>query len=155
MSDTAFTLADTFLLNNRVNLQLLDQLSPEQLAWTANPRARTIADQLAHLHNVRLMWLQVSAPASAKALRNIERGAATKDELRRALEASAEAIATLIGDAERTGRLKGYKRGVAAFFGYLIAHEGHHRGQIILYLKNAKMPIDRLAGFALWEWEKI
>jgi uncharacterized damage-inducible protein DinB len=78
-----------------------------------------------------------------------------KDELRRALEESAAAMAVLIGEAERGGKMKGYKRGVIAFFGYMMAHEGHHRGQIVLHLKNAKMPIDRLAGFGLWEWEKI
>src|SRR4051794_20342037 len=102
MSDAAFTLADTFLLNNRVNLQLLDQLSAQQLAWTANPRARNIADQFAHLHNVRVMWLEVSAPAAAKALPKIGKGIANKDELRSALEASAEAMAALIGETERT-----------------------------------------------------
>jgi len=155
MDNTNFTLADTFLLNNRVTLQLLNKLSAEQLAWTANPRARSIGDQFAHMHNVRLMWLEVSAPKSAKALRKIGKGSVKKDGLRAALEESAAAMAALIGEAERSGKMKGYKRGVAAFFGYMMAHEGHHRGQIILLLKNAKMPIDRLAGFALWEWEKI
>src|SRR5205823_7428828 len=117
MSDAPFTLADTFLLNNRVNLQLLDQLSDQQLAYTANPRARTIADQFAHMHNVRKMWLDVSAPAIGKALRKIEKGSVGKGELRLALEESAEAMAGLIGEAERSGEMKGYKRGVAALFG--------------------------------------
>jgi hypothetical protein len=35
-----YTLADAWHLNNRVNLMLLDQLSEEQLAVTANPAAR-------------------------------------------------------------------------------------------------------------------
>ncbi|HEY1340242.1 MAG TPA: DinB family protein [Bryobacteraceae bacterium] len=153
MSD--YTLADTWLLNNRVNLMLLDQLSDEQLRWGASPRARTIADQFAHLHNVRIMWLEVQSPTAAKKLRKIEKGAATKTSLREALEASAAAMGETIAAAEAGGKLKSVKRGVASFFGYMLAHEGHHRGQIILHLKNAKMPIDPTLGYALWEWQKI
>lgn len=155
MAGPIFTLTDTWLLNNRVNLKLLDQLSEQQLNFTANPRARNIADQLAHLHNVRIMWLEVMAPALAKTVAKIPKGDAGKQVLRVALEASAAAMARMLEEAEKTGKMKAYKRGPAAFLGYALAHEANHRGQIILHLKNAKMPIDKIASFGLWEWEKI
>ncbi len=151
----AYTLADTWRLNNRVNLMLLEHLTNEQLAVTPSARARNIADQLAHLHNVRIMWLEVQAPSVAKGLQKVPKGTATKEELKRALEASANALADVIAAAEATGKLKAAKRGVAAFFGYRVAHEAQHRGQIILHLKHADLPIDRMLGFGLWEWEKI
>jgi len=156
MPDTApYSLADTWRLNNRVNLMLLDSLSEEQLAHVPSPRARSVADQFAHLHNVRIMWLEVQAPAAAKALRKIEKGAANKKALREALDGSAEAFATMLEAAERAGKMKAQKRGIFAFFGYAITHEAHHRGQIIVHLKHAGMPVDRTLGFGLWEWEKI
>ncbi len=40
-SPLPFTLAHTWLLDNRVNLMLLNQPSGEQFAYTANARART------------------------------------------------------------------------------------------------------------------
>jgi uncharacterized damage-inducible protein DinB len=150
-----YSLADTFLLNNRANLMLLDALTGEQLAYTGSPRARSIGDQFAHLHNVRLMWLEASGPETLKGLSKIAKGEATKPGLRAALEASAGAFAGVIGEAERAGRMRGYKRGPAAFCGYALAHEGHHRGEIILHLKYAKMPVDREVTYAIWEWEKI
>jgi uncharacterized damage-inducible protein DinB len=150
----AYSLADTWLLNNRVNLRLLEQLSDAQLAWASNPRARSVAGQFAHLHSVRLMWLEVVAPAAAP-MAKIEKGAASAPALRAALEASALALGTAIAEAEQTGRMRGYKRGVAAFVGYLLAHEAHHRGQIVLHLKYAKMALAPKAGYDLWEWEKI
>jgi len=157
MSDepAVYRLADTWLLNNRVNLMLLDSLGEEQLALTPNPRARSIADQLAHLHNVRIMWLEPVAPAVAKGLSKIEKGSATKQALKDALEASGNALGGIIAEAEKSGGMKTRKRGPIAFFGYALAHEAHHRGQIILHLKYAGKPVDRMFGFSLWEWEKI
>jgi uncharacterized damage-inducible protein DinB len=155
MTET-YTLADTWRLNNRVNLMLLEQLDEEQLAVTANPRARSVADQFAHMHNVRVTWLEPRAPELAKRLKKIGKGAATKAALKDALEASAAAFAGLFADAENTGKMKVYfKRGPIAFFGYALAHEAHHRAQIILHLKYAGRPVDRGLGFSLWEWEKI
>ncbi len=150
-----YTLADTWLLNNRVNPMLLDNLSEEQLALAPNPRARSIADQFAHLHNVRIMWLEPIAPAAARGLSKIEKGSATQQVLKDALEASGKALGGVIAEAERSGKIKVYKRGPIAFFGYALAHEAHHRGQIILHLKRAGKPVDRMFGFSLWKWEKI
>jgi uncharacterized damage-inducible protein DinB len=152
---THFSLAETWHLNNRANLMLLDSLTAEQLEHTPFPRARSIADQFAHLHNVRIMWLEVQMPEAAKSLPKIEKGTATKASLREALEASAEAFAKMLASAEKTGKLRSAKRGIYPFFAYAIAHEAHHRGQIIAHLKHAKTPVDRALGFALWEWEKL
>ncbi len=151
----SYSLADTWHLNNRVNLLLLDRLSDEQLALAAKPRARTIGDQFAHLHNVRILWLEPRVPAVARTLVKIEKGMATKAGLHESLSASAAAIGDLISEAARTGKLKSAKRGVIAFFGYALAHEAHHRGQIIVHLKQAGMRIDPAVGYSLWEWEKI
>jgi len=156
MPETApYSLADTWRLNNRVNLMLLDPLSQEQLAHTPSLRARSIADQFAHLHNVRIMWLEARTPGTAKSLHKIEKGTATKTVLKDALEASAEPFANMVDAAQQSGKIKSAKRGIYAFFAYAIAHEAHHRGQIIAHLKHAKMPLDRMLGFELWEWEKI
>jgi uncharacterized damage-inducible protein DinB len=152
---TPFSLAETWRLNNRANLMLLDSLSPDQLNHTPFPRARSIADQFAHLHNVRIMWLEVQMPEAAKSLHKIEKGTGTKASLRKALEASADAFANMLTAAEKTGKLRSAKRGIYPFFAYAIAHEAHHRGQIIAHLKHARTPVDRALGFALWEWEKL
>src|SRR3954469_19690247 len=94
----AYTLAETWHLNNRVNLLLLEHLTDEQLAFAANPRSRSIADQFAHLHNVRIQWLEPSAPQLAQRLSKIEKGAADKASLKEALTGSATAIGDLIAE---------------------------------------------------------
>ena len=150
-----YSLADTWLLNQRVDRKLLDALSEKQLALAANPRARSIADQFAHLHNVRVMWLENCAPAAAAGLRKIPKGEASKALLLAALEQSAQAMAAAIAAFEADGRPRLSRRGPVAFLGYALAHEGHHRGQIVLHLKLAGMPVARELAFGIWEWEKI
>jgi uncharacterized damage-inducible protein DinB len=50
------------------------------------------------------------------------------------------------------GKIKGFKPHAAAFLGYLISHESHHRGQIALSLKQAGKPLDKKIAYGLWEW---
>ncbi len=134
-----YSLADTWLLNHRVNLTLLDQLSEEQLAVTGNPRARNIAQQIAHLHNVRRTWLEVRNPAAAKALPKLRDAPPTRSALKEALDASAKAIADMLVEAQASGKIKGFKLGPLAFLGYILAHEAHHRGQILLHLTDLSL----------------
>ena len=150
-----YDLVDTWQLNNQVNLRLLENLTDEQLAATIRPRGKNVASQFVHIYHVRIYWLERRARTLAKGLNKIEPGTGTKAVLRQALNDSGKAIGELITEAEQTRTLKGAKRGLVAFFGYALAHEAHHRGQIILHLKYAKLPIDKMFGYSLWEWQKI
>lgn len=154
-SSTPYTLADTWHINNRVNLRLLEALTDEQLAATVGPRGKNVASQFAHIHHVRIYWLERRARHLAKSLKKIKQGSASKLMLKQALLDSGQALGHMIADAERLGTIKGAKRGLTAFFGYALAHEAHHRGQIILHLKYAKLSIDKMFGYSLWEWQKI
>ena len=150
-----YPLADTWLLNNRVNLRLLDALTDEQLAATILPRGKTVTSHFVHLHMARFYWLERRARALAKTLQKIPGGTTDRETLREALIASGKAMGELFAEAERSGSIKGTKIGPLGFLAYALAHEAHHRGQIILHLKIAKLPLDRATGYSLWYWNKI
>ena len=66
---------------------------------------------------------------------------------------SGVAIKSLLDQSLRTGgKVKGFKPHVSAFLGYLISHESHHRGQIILSLKQAGHALDKKVLYGIWEW---
>ena len=148
-------LTDTWHLNNRVNLRLLDALTDEQLAATILPRGKSVTSYFVHIHMARFYWLERRARALAKSLKKIPGGTAPRATLRQALIDSGEAMGKLFAEAERTGHIKGAKLGPVQFLGYALAHEGHHRGQILLHLKIAQVPLDRATGDSLWSWNNI
>ena len=113
-----------------------------------------MGEQFAHIHNVRLMWLQQAAPELMGELKKIEKdGAPDKELLRRSLAASGRAMSLLLAKGvESGGKIKGFKPHVAAFLGYLVSHESHHRGQIALPLKQANHPLSKKVSFGIWEW---
>ena len=149
------SLAEIWRLNNRVNLHLLDALTEQQLTAVILPRGKAVTSYFAHIHMARFYWLQRRASALAKRLKKVPAGSATRPILREALQESGDAMAELFTDAERTGHVKDVKRGPLGFLGYAMAHEAHHRGQILLHLKVAKLPLSRAAADSLWYWNKI
>jgi uncharacterized damage-inducible protein DinB len=148
-------LTETWHLNNRVNLRLLDALTDEQLATTILPRGRTVTSYFVHMHRARFYWLERRARTLTRNFNKIPGGTAPRAVLRQALIDSGKAMGELFAEAERTGHINGTKLGPVAFLGYTLAHEGHHRGQILLHLKIAKKPLDRATGYSLWYWNKI
>jgi len=57
--------------------------------------------------------------------------------------------------ATGTGRARRLKKGVIATLGYFIAHESHHRGSILLTLKQCGHGLDQQVKYAIWDWEKM
>lgn len=156
MSDTTLAeqLLDTWRIHDRINRYLLAAVPAEALADVSASKGRTVGEQFAHVHNVRLMWLKQAAPELMAGLEKIEKdGARDADVLRTALEASGRAVEELLRRGlEPGGRVKGFKPHTAAFLGYLVSHESHHRGQIALTLKQAGHPLERKVAYGIWEW---
>ena len=147
-------LLETWDIHNRINLYLLDALDEAALGSYSASKGRSVGEQFAHLHNVRLMWLKASAPDLLKGLGKIEKDyGRDKKFLRQSLVESGAAIKTLLAKSiEAGGKIKGFKPHAIAFLGYLISHESHHRGQILLSLKQAGHPVDKRIQYGIWEW---
>lgn len=148
------SLIETWAIHDRINLYLLDAIAEESLGATLNGKGRSVRDQFAHVHNVRLMWLKSAAPELLEGLEKLETIADNdKTKLRSALEASGQAVAMLLQKAIAAGgKVKGFKPHATAFLGYLISHESHHRGQVGWILKHSGHPLDQKTAFGLWEW---
>ncbi|MDX2038944.1 MAG: DinB family protein [Isosphaeraceae bacterium] len=146
-------LIETWRIHDRIHRYLLTAISDDSLSAAITPKFRNVSKLFAHIHNVRLMWLQSAAPDLLEGLSKLEAAVESREALEASLTKSGEAIATLIARSRATGdRVKGFKPHVHAFVGYLIAHEAHHRGQIGWTLKAAGTPLDKKTAFGLWEW---
>ena len=147
-------LTETWQIHDRINVYLLDAVDPTALDSHSASKGRSVAEQFAHVHNVRRMWLKSAAPDLLKGLAKVENEHANdKKLLRKSLLDSGKAIGTLLSQSLAAGgKVKGFKPHAAAFLGYLIAHESHHRGQIVLTLKQAGKPVDKKVAYGIWEW---
>ncbi len=152
-----FTLPESLLTafdtNDRINQYMIENLPAE--AWRAEPpegKGRTVAAIVAHIHNVRVMWLKAAANGS-KIPEQLDRSSVTPVQALKGLEQSRAALSAVLKSAmEGDGRVKGFKPDVAGFFGYLIAHDAHHRGQICMLARQVGHPLPQKAMFGMWEW---
>jgi len=153
----AFVLSEALLsafdTNDRINQYLLDNLPAE--AWRAEPpgkKGRDVAAVVAHMHNVRVMWLKATK-GKLKVPEQLDRFTVTPAQAKKALESSRAALREVLQSSlDGDGRVKGFRPDVAGFFGYLIPHDAHHRGQITMLARQAGHAIPQKAMFGMWEW---
>ncbi|CAN5458846.1 hypothetical protein BH10ACI2_BH10ACI2_16030 [soil metagenome] len=145
---------ETWAINNRINLYLLEAIGAERLADGLASKGRNVGEQFAHIHNVRLMWLKAAMPDELGAVTKIEKEqSGDKGLLQDSLVRSGESIERLLRHAvENGGKVKGFKPHVTGFLGYLTAHDAHHRSQIIIALKQSGHPLDKKILYGIWEW---
>ena len=142
-------------MSNEANLFLLESIAEEAMGARYSARTRTVAAQFAHMHNVRLRWLEHSARELAADIDGFARGAEpSRDELVAALKASAGPIARFLAESEAAGKVKNWNGPPASFLGYLVAHEAHHRGLAMVALRAAEHKPPKEVVYGQWDWGK-
>ncbi|MHA7056463.1 DinB family protein [Aquimarina sp. M1] len=146
-------LLETWQIQNQLNLYLLEHIDEADLDAEMTSKGRSVFKQFAHINNVRLMWLKEAAPEIYDSQHKIEMdNNLSKELLQKKLVTTGELILMLLSKGIAENRIKGFKPHPLSFLGYLIAHEAHHRSQIIIALKQSGKPVSKKIGFGLWEW---
>jgi uncharacterized damage-inducible protein DinB len=99
------------------------------------------------------MWLKATK-GKVKVPVQLDRFTVTPAQAKKALDSSHAALREVLQSSLKgDGRIKGFRPDVAGFFGYLIAHDAHHRGQITTMLaRQVGHAIPQKAMFGMWEW---
>lgn len=147
-------LLDAWRIHSRVNVYMLDSISPQAFKSSPPVKGRGFVQMFAHIHNTRLMWLQSAAPDLMPGLTKIEKDdPVNQTALRKSLVASGHALEALLQKGLASGgKIKGFKPHAPAFLGYLISHEAYHHGEIGTELTRIGYPLDKKTAYGMWEW---
>lgn len=158
MSSLAEQILDTWRIHQRITLFLIEHLPDDALKATLSTRGgRDIARQLAHMHNVRAARLESFAKKQGLPLVQFDKDESPdKERLLEAFFQSGAAMEKYIANAlEQEGKVSNFQRGVAPMIGYYISHEAHHRGHLLLTMKQSGHKIPDELRWGIWEWNKI
>jgi uncharacterized damage-inducible protein DinB len=153
--DPRDALLKAYSASARINQYLVEQLDPE--VWRAPsplPRGRTVAALIAHMHNCGLRYLERTAP-DVPVPAELHKHRATPAQAVRALGAKRKAVLAIVGAALKSdGRIVGFPYDAAGYLIYYMAHDAHHRGQIVLQARLLDHPIRRDVMVGMWQWTK-
>jgi uncharacterized damage-inducible protein DinB len=148
--------------SNRVTEFLFENLP--NVLWTEQvPGAphRTIKMIAGHIHNARCMWLKmIGKQYGVKQPNSVDRRRVTRTALLRALKQSNKSIVELIKEEASSDGVKmkipwsNIPADITHFITYLIAHEAHHRGQIILVARALGHRLPPNVTIGIWQWKK-
>ena len=152
-----------FAANERMNQILIEHLDPA--AWRAKPpgKARNIAAIFTHVHNVRTKWVRLTAP-HLEGPRQLNRSNCTPQQARAGLAESAARCGEMLAEAlGGGGRVEKFLRDGWAkpwpvgpeMLCYMLAHEAHHRGQVLMLAHQLGFPLPKEVGYGMWNWEKL
>ncbi|HEX6730967.1 MAG TPA: DinB family protein [Pyrinomonadaceae bacterium] len=158
-------LLDAWRTSNRVTVFLVEHL-PRELWGAAVPGAprRTVRMILGHIHNARCMWIKtLGKEYGIEVPLAVNRHKVEPKELIQALNRSSRGMISLLQlGFDHGGTIPGSTSyiwrnlplDVAHVLSYFVAHEGHHRGQIVMVARQLgyRLPVEITGG--LWHWTK-
>jgi len=148
--------------SHRVTVFLIENLPPE--LWSrslpGSPR-RTVRTVAAHIHNVRCMWIKMlGARPRIPAPRTLDGRLVRPPQLLRGLSRSSEGITRLIrlgvarGGVVPRAAWQSFPTDLPHFLSYFVAHEAHHRGQLVMLARHLGHRLPSGVTMGLWQWTK-
>jgi len=149
--------------NNRATAYLVANL-PRSI-WTSpvpGIRGRTIGMIAAHIHNSRCSWIKsIGARHGVKVPRPVDLRRVQPKALVLALSRSSEGMIGLIelgvapGGRVPRATWQNFPSDLEHFLSYFVAHEAHHRGQLIMVARQLGHRLPRTAAAGVWQWTKL
>ena len=149
--------------SSRTTAFLIESLPPG--LWDAalpEIPTRTVRSVGAHLHNSRSSWIKtLGKEHGIRTPDLVDRRGVTQGQLLAALPKSAEGIEAILELGLRHGgQIPGSKRyvwrnlplDIGHVLSYFVAHEGHHRGQLVLAARQLRQRLPASATNGLWQW---
>jgi uncharacterized damage-inducible protein DinB len=158
------TIVAAWRTNNRVTIYLVQHL-PSRLWDTAVPGVpqRTVRMIAAHLHNARCSWVKtLGREHGIVAPLRVDHRRVARRQLIAALKRSSIGIEALLklglASEGHVPPSRGYvwrnlSLDVGHVLTYFVAHEAHHRGQIVMLARQTGHRLPRTTTDGLWQWK--
>ena len=146
---------DTWNVHNNVTLFVVDRIPDETLKATLSARGgRDIGRQFGHMNAVRVWQLEAFAKKQSLPLTNFPKDETPeKNLLVEAYKQSGTAMGKYLGHCiiNKEGKATNFKGGVIQMLAYYISHEAHHRGNILLTMKQCGFKIPEELKWGIWD----
>ncbi|MGE5415083.1 MAG: DinB family protein [Syntrophomonadaceae bacterium] len=164
--DLAAAVVGAWSTSHRATVLLIENVPPAAWAVPAPglPR-RSIRLIGAHLHNSRCGWIKtLGAPHGIAVPERVDKRTVTRRELAAALNRSSRAMVELLElGGKHGGRIpptpvyvwRNLPLDIGHVLAYFVAHEGHHRGQIVMLARQLGHPLPPAATGGIWHFTRL
>lgn len=164
--DLRSSILDAWRTNCRVTAAFVAGL-PTRLWDEPLPSAprRTVRTLVVHLHNARARWIRtLGQPHGIAVPALLDPRRATRRELVAALKRSDAGIAALLTLGLDSSNVipptplytwRNLPLDVAHVLTYFVAHEAHHRGQLVMIARQLGQRLPPAVTNGLWQWSRL